>query len=84
MFTGILSQDDRGMFQMGQQEESEEKHELETVYAISSMEPSPDAKDLSRNTLLHAEIGECTCEEPYVGKLQVRFCEGFYNFKTLK
>lgn len=26
-----------------------------------------------------AKIGERTCEEPYVGKLQVRFREGFCN-----
>jgi len=26
-----------------------------------------------------SEISECTLEEPYEGKLQVRFCEGCLN-----
>lgn len=84
MSTEILLQDARDMFQMDQQKEPEEKYELETVLAISSVKPSADTKDISRDTVLHAEISECTCEEPYVGKLQVRFCEGFYKSKTLK
>ena len=61
---------------MDQQEKSEEKHELGAIHSISSMESTTRTEDLSRNFVFY-EIGECTCEEPYVGKLQVRFCDGY-------
>ena len=42
----ILHASQQGMFQMDQQKKSEEKHELETVHAVSSMESTAEAKDI--------------------------------------
>ena len=61
----------------------EEKHELETVYAVCSVESSARTKDISQNLIHHAKASERAYEEPYVGKSQVRFREGFHNFVNL-
>ena len=75
----ILPPSNTDMLQMAEQKEPEEKYELETIHAISSMESFAATEDIPRDFILHAKIGECTCEEPYVGKPPVRFREGFHN-----
>ena len=79
MFGKVLPRGSLVIVQMDKSQKPKEKHESQAIPEVSGMESFANAKNKSISmgkSFFKKNIVECTLEEPYEGKLQVRFREG--------